>query len=69
MSIDVSIIGTPSKELEDMLRAAGLSVASAPVSDLLRLAQPGSKPPRVVVLDFGLPATCPRRRIEFFRNH
>ena len=51
MSIDVSIVGATSKELENMLRSAGLPVASAPVSDLLRLAQPGSKPPRVVVLD------------------
>ena len=51
MSIDVAIIGTDTKELEALLRSSAFRLATAPVSDLLRLAQPGSKPPRAIVLD------------------
>lgn len=52
-----------------MLRAAGLSVASAPVSDLLRLAQPGSKPPRVVVLDLRQRSEVPPALAVMKREH
>src|SRR5262249_18366389 len=34
-----------------MLRASHISTISTGATDLMRLAQPGSKPPRVVVLD------------------
>ena len=51
MSTDVTIIGSANRDLEEMLRASHISTISAGAADLLRLAQPGSKPPRVVVLD------------------
>jgi pilus assembly protein CpaE len=51
VSIDVTIIGSANRELEEILRASHVSAMSTAAADLLRLAQPGSKPPRVVVLD------------------
>ena len=51
MSIDISIIGRDSHEIEKLLRSSGMRVTTAPPSDLLRLVQPGAKPPAVIVLD------------------
>jgi len=51
VSTDVTIIGSANRDLEEMLRGSHISTISAGAADLLRLAQPGSKPPRVVVLD------------------
>jgi len=51
VSIDVTIVGSTTPELEDLFRAGGIRSRSAVVSDLLRFAEPGSKPPRVIVLD------------------
>lgn len=51
MSIDIAIIGSTTKELEELLQGAGFHVTASPASELLRLAQPGSKPPRVIIVD------------------
>lgn len=51
MSIEVVIIGSATKQIEELLRPGYKQVSAGPTSDLLRLAQPGSKCPRVVVLD------------------
>ncbi len=50
MSINVAVIGSANKEVEDLLRGHAI-VNSAGSSELLRLAQPGSKPPRILVVD------------------
>jgi pilus assembly protein CpaE len=51
VSIEVSIIGAATRDLADLLRSTHLTATSAPVADLLRIAQPGARPPRVIVLD------------------
>jgi pilus assembly protein CpaE len=51
VSIEIAIIGSTTKELEELLRSTHVQISSRPVSDLLRLAQPGAKCPRVIVLD------------------
>ncbi len=51
MSIDVTIVGSSTSELEDTCRAGGIRSSSVALSDLLHFAQPGAKAPRVIVLD------------------
>jgi pilus assembly protein CpaE len=50
VSTEITIVGSAGKELEDMLRAHGKVTTSAS-SELLRLAQPGSNPPNIIVVD------------------
>jgi pilus assembly protein CpaE len=49
--IEIAIIGSATKELEDVLRAAHVQTFSGSVTDLLRLAQPGAKCPHAIVVD------------------
>lgn len=51
MPIEIAIIGSATKELEDILRSAHMHSVSGSATDLLRMAQPGSKCPQAIVLD------------------
>jgi pilus assembly protein CpaE len=51
VSIEIAIIGSTTKELEELLRSAHPQISSGSAMDLLRLAQPGARCPRVMVLD------------------
>jgi pilus assembly protein CpaE len=51
VSTEVTIVGSNTNELAEVLRSHGIRAASAAVTDLLHFAQPGSKPPKVIVLD------------------
>jgi pilus assembly protein CpaE len=51
VSIEVTIVGSSTRELEEIFRAGGLRTSSVAVPELLRFAQPGAKAPRVIVLD------------------
>ena len=51
VSIDVTIVGSSTSELEETCRAGGIRSSSVAVSELLHFAQPGAKAPRVIVLD------------------
>ena len=51
MSTEVTIVGSTTTELEELLRSHGIQAASVALTELLHFAQPGSKPPKVVVLD------------------
>ena len=68
MPIDISIIGDASQDLEKPLRAAGLRVIVASLTDLQRMVHPGAKVPSVVVFDLrgaaGLPAALPQLKRE-----
>ena len=63
MSIDITIIGDLTQDLDKPLRAAGLRLTFASQNDLLRMVQPGAKAPKVIALDVrgaaGLPASLP----------
>lgn len=69
MPIDVSVIGSSTNELEDLVRASGARTVSAATSDLLRLAQPESKPPQVVVLDIRQQPQVPPALALLKREH
>ena len=51
MSIDVTIVGSSTSDLEDTCRAGGIRASTVALIDLLRFAQPGAKAPQVIVLD------------------
>jgi pilus assembly protein CpaE len=51
VSIEVMIVGSAAAELEQMLRALGVRCSSVALTELLHIAQPGAKPPSVIVLD------------------
>jgi pilus assembly protein CpaE len=51
VSIEIAIIGSTTRELEELMRSARVRISSGSTIDLFRLAQPGSKCPDVVVLD------------------
>jgi len=69
VSIDVSIVGSSTSELEDMVRSGGIHFASVAVTDLLRLAQPGSTPPRAIVLDMRDRTSLPPAVALFKKEH
>jgi len=68
VSIEIAIIGSTTRELEELLRSAHVQISSGSTMDLLRLAQAGSKCPRVIVLDVRkrheLPAALPLLKKE-----
>jgi pilus assembly protein CpaE len=51
VSSDITIIGSQTKELEALFRSIGITAGSGHAPDLLNFAQPGARPPRVVVVD------------------
>ena len=68
MSIDITIIGNDTQDLEQLLRHSGTRVTAVSSGDLLRIVQPGAKVPHVVVLDVrkqaGLPPALPLLKRE-----
>jgi pilus assembly protein CpaE len=51
VSTEVTIVGSNTNELEEVLRSSGIRAVSVVVTDLLHFAQPGSKAPTLIVLD------------------
>ena len=51
MGVNITIVGTTDRQLEEMLRGPSVRLKVIPVSDLLALAQPSAAQPDVVVLD------------------
>jgi len=47
----VSIFGNSTNDIAEAVRELGIRAGSLPVSELTRLAQPGSRPPQVILLD------------------
>ena len=63
MSVNILLVGSTDRQLEDALRACGMRSPSAAGSELAALAQPNAKQPDVLVLDLRdqthLPAALP----------
>lgn len=51
MSLSITLVGSADRQLEELLRSEGMRLRSVPVSELLALAQPGTRQPDVIVLD------------------
>ena len=63
MSVNILLVGSTDRQLEDILRACGMISAPVGGAELTTLAQPGAKQPDVLVLDVRghahLPAALP----------
>jgi pilus assembly protein CpaE len=63
VSIDITIVGDASQDLDKPLRAAGMKVTNGSPADLMRMVQSGARTPAVIVLDVrgatGLPQFLP----------
>ncbi|HET9832107.1 MAG TPA: AAA family ATPase, partial [Vicinamibacterales bacterium] len=51
VSMNVTVVGNNTNELTELFRQLGVRASSLPLSELPRLAQSGSRPPQVIVLD------------------
>jgi pilus assembly protein CpaE len=67
VSIDVTIVGSSTSELEETCRAVGIRASSVAVIELLRFAQPDAKAPKVIVLDMRQRTSLPPA-IALLRN-
>lgn len=63
MSVNIVLIGSTDRQLEDSLRACGMKSPALPGTELAALAQPGARQPDVVVVDLTdqthIPASLP----------
>jgi pilus assembly protein CpaE len=63
VSLNIVLVGSNDRQIEDALRGCGMTAPPAPGSELASLAQPGAKQPEVLVLDLRgqthLPAALP----------
>jgi pilus assembly protein CpaE len=63
LPVNILLVGSTDRQLEDALRACGMTAPSAPGAELAALAQPGARQPDVLVLDLQhqthLPAALP----------
>ena len=63
MSVNLLLVGSTDRQLEDILRACGMINAPVSGAELATIAQPGAKQPDVLVLDLRghaqLPAALP----------
>jgi len=69
LAINVTIVGSFDRVLEDRLRAAGMRAASVGTAELAALAHPSSTPPDVVVLDLRSRAEIPAMLGSLKRQH
>ena len=69
MSIRVRLISAIDRQPEELLRAGGLEVSSAPATDLVLLAAPNAKQPDVVLLDLRNETAVPPAVATIRRQH
>ncbi len=65
----VSIVGNNSSELVEAFKEVGMRAGSMTLEDLTRLAQPGSHPPRVIVIDLRLVTVLPPAIVALKKVH
>lgn len=69
MTIDVAVLGSNTKELEDLVRSSSTHVTSATPAHLQRMLQPGAKLPHVIVLDLRKQASVPTILGQLKKEH
>ena len=69
MAIRITLLGSNEKQLEDLLRATGISVTSGSLHDLDRLSQAAGSPPEGLVLDLREQTRLPAALSTFKRQH
>jgi pilus assembly protein CpaE len=69
VTVNITIVGSADRQLEELLRAQNLRVRSVAVSELLALAQPNAAQPDVVVLDVRDAINLPPTLATLRRQH
>ncbi len=69
MGLNITIVGSTDRQLEELLRAQGVKIRSVAVSELLALAQPSAPQPDVVVLDVRDASSLPPTLAALKRQH
>jgi pilus assembly protein CpaE len=69
LALNITLVGTTDRQLEDLLRAPNVRLKSVAVSDLLALVQPQASQPDVVVLDVRDSNALPPTLVTLKRQH
>src|SRR5215203_1122366 len=69
MGLNITIVGTSDRQLEELLRSQDMRVKSLPLGDLLALAQQATAQPDVVVLDLRDASALPPTLSTLRRQH
>lgn len=69
MSLNIELVGSTDRQLEDILRASGMIAAPHSGAELAAIAQPGRKQPDVLVLDLRGHAQLPAALPALKRHH
>ncbi len=67
--MNITLVGTADRQLEELLRSQTTRIRSVPVADLLALAQPSASQPDVVILDVRESNTLPPTLATLKRQH
>src|SRR6476660_2532732 len=67
--VNITLVGTVDRQLEELLRGQTTRIRSVPVNDLLALAQPSASQPDVVILDVRESNTLPPTLATLKRQH
>jgi len=67
--MNITLVGTVDRQLEELLRSQTTRIRSLPVADLLALAQPAASQPDVVILDVRESNTLPPTLATLKRQH
>ena len=69
MSVHVTIIGSPDRKLEELVRSSGLRPTVASAADLLALTQPTAPQPDILIMDVRGPGQVPATLAALKRQH
>ena len=69
MSLNITIVGSQDRQLEELLRSQNTRIRTMPVAELLALAQPSATQPEVVVLDVRETSALPPTLVTLKRQH
>jgi pilus assembly protein CpaE len=69
VSLNITIVGSQDRQLEELLRSQNTRIRTMPVAELLALAQPSATQPEVVVLDVRETSALPPTLVTLKRQH
>jgi pilus assembly protein CpaE len=69
VALNITLVGTADRQLEELLRAPTTRIKSLPVADLLAIAQPSATQPDVVILDLRETNSLPPTLATLKRQH
>jgi pilus assembly protein CpaE len=69
VALNITLVGTADRQLEEILRAPTTRIKSLPVAELLAIAQPSATQPDVVILDLRETSSLPPTLATLKRQH